>query len=284
MLRLRSRLAACLLLLGPAGCGPGDGAAPDDGGGDLQVDAGDTDDADDAGPTLCELCHGGAGVSYPPRAVDGAVERTARGVGAHEPHMVDAAWRAPVRCAHCHPVPLRVEDPAHVDRARPADVVFTGLASAAGVTTDWDGASCNVYCHGAALRVAPRRSADWTAPGRTSCTSCHGQPPDFPHPRATDCARCHLDVAAADGSIARPALHIDSIVAAPHGAHIVHLGGPLPTGPGIDLPCISCHPPDVYHGPLRDGRTLEDTTVCDVCHEPGTRTPSDWRDFPVLGG
>ncbi len=289
---LRTRLAFCLLTLGPAACGAADDASPDGGGADVRDaldDASEADEADDAGetddagPALCESCHGGGGHAHPPRAVDGAVERTARGVGAHEAHLAESDWRIGVRCTHCHRVPVQVEDPEHIDAARPADVDFFGLAAAAGVTAEWDGATCNVYCHGAALRVDPRRSGDWTGVDSPSCTGCHGQPPGGAHPRATDCARCHLDAVAADGTIDRPAQHIDSIVGAPHGAHIVHLGGPLPSGPGTELPCNSCHPDGAYHGTLRDDRTLEETTVCDPCHVPGTWTPADWREFPVLG-
>jgi predicted CxxxxCH...CXXCH cytochrome family protein len=288
MFRSRAWFPVFALTLGLAACGPEDDEPSDDGGGDVRDQVDDTrdaDDVDDAGPARCELCHGGDGHFQPPRAVDGAVDRSARGVGAHAAHLRESAWHTPLRCAYCHVVPLLVEDPGHVDRSRPADVTFSGLAAAlVGTAAEWDGATCNVYCHGGALRVAPRRSGTWTGLDGTICNGCHGWPPGGGHPRATDCARCHLDVIGDDGAIARPALHIDSIVGAPHGAHIVHLGGSLPTGPGIDLPCISCHPDgEAYHGPLRDGRTLEETTVCDPCHVPGTRVPSDWRDFPVLG-
>lgn len=288
---LRVRFLPCLCAVGAFACDGADGPADGvDDAADALVetdaggDAGDGDGSgDDAGGAPCEDCHGGGGHANPPRAVDGAAERSARGVGAHEAHLAASDWRAPVRCAHCHRVPTGPDDVGHIDATRPADVTFSGLAAAAGAAADWDGASCAVYCHGAAMRVERRRSGAWTGSGGTTCTDCHGQPPGGPHPPAPDCGRCHLDVATPEGSIARPSQHIDSIVGAPHGAHIVHLGGALPSGPGADLPCDTCHPPGAYHGALRDGRTLEETTVCDPCHAPGTRTPSDWRDFPVLG-
>ena len=154
-------------------------------------------------------------------------------------------------------------------------MTFSGLA-AVGVAPSWDGASCEVYCHGGAMRIDPRRSGPWTADAGTDCTACHGRPPGDPHPTATDCGRCHIDVAAEDGSIARPAEHVDSVVGAPHGAHLVHLGG----AGGSDHPCNTCHPDGrAYHGPLRDGGTLESTTVCDPCHAAGTVDADGWRSY-----
>ena len=271
----------CLLAPIVSACGDDgstrDADVPDEAGGDETDDVAADEDAevaDDAGEA-CDTCHGAAGQFAPPPDLAGAADRSARGVGAHAAHLAASDWHATVRCTHCHPVPDRVAAPGHIDSARPADVVFTGLAAAAAVTTDWDGAACTVYCHGAAMRVSPRRSPDWTGAAGTSCTSCHDLPPASPHPAATDCGRCHLVVANAAGTIVRAALHIDSVVAAPHGAHLVHLGG----AGGDDLPCNTCHPDGAYHGPLRDGRTLEDTTVCDPCHVPGTYDAAAWRDY-----
>ncbi|MBI5500462.1 MAG: hypothetical protein HY907_09475 [Deltaproteobacteria bacterium] len=72
----------------------------------------------------------------------------------------------------------------------------------------------------------------------------------------------------------RGPLHIDSIVAAPHGAHLRHLGG----AGGLDLPCTTCHPDGGVHGPLRDGEPLETTSVCDPCHPAGSVDAAAWRD------
>jgi predicted CxxxxCH...CXXCH cytochrome family protein len=248
---------------------PGDVPA-DDGAGE-SLDDGGTDDA----PAACDSCHGAGGNPNPPPGLDGAFERSARGVGAHAVHLAESTWHLGVRCQHCHVVPATVDAAGHIDDARPADVTFSGLATSR-MDASWDGTSCNVYCHGGAMRIAPRISGPWTGAGGTTCTSCHDQPPGAPHPPATDCSRCHLDVAAADGSIGRPLLHIDSVVAAPHGAHLVHLGG----NGGTDFPCTTCHPDGrAYHGPLRDGGTLDSTTVCDPCHAAGTVDAAAWRGY-----
>jgi len=251
--------------------GPADTAeaVAEDGGGD--ADAVDVGDAGEA----CDTCHGAAGQPAPPPDLAGGTDRTARGVGAHAAHLAASDRHATVRCSHCHPVPDRIDAPGHIDEARPADVVFSGLAAAAGVTTVWDGTACTVYCHGGAMRFSPHRSPAWTGADGTTCTSCHDLPPGASHPAATDCGRCHLQVADAAGAIVFAALHIDSIIAAPHGAHLVHLGG----ADGDDLPCNTCHPDGAYHGPLRDGGTLEDTTVCDPCHAPGTYDAAAWRGY-----
>jgi predicted CxxxxCH...CXXCH cytochrome family protein len=277
---IRDALPLLLALVAAApGCGddvsdPDADASAD---GEAEAEANDADEVGDAGDAgeACDTCHGGAGQPAPPPDLAGGTDRTARGVGAHAAHLAASDWRAAVRCTHCHPVPDRVDAPGHIDATRPADVAFSGLAAAAGVTTVWDGAACTVYCHGGAMRFAPRRSPAWTALDGTSCISCHDLPPGAPHPAATDCGRCHLQVADAAGAIVRASLHIDSVVAAPRGAHLVHLGG----AGGDDLPCNTCHPDGAYHGPLRDGGTLEATTVCDPCHVPGTYDAAAWREY-----
>jgi hypothetical protein len=250
--------------------------AREDGDGEGTEDSAGEDAAGDGdGGAACGACHGTPEHPNPPPDLSGASGTTSPGVGAHERHLAESTRHAAVRCTHCHPVPGTVDAAGHVDAERPADVVFSGLA-ARDCTPRRSGGTCTVYCHGAAMRVAPRDSAAWTTTGTSPCGSCHDLPPAAPHPAAGDCGRCHLEVADESGAIVEGAKHIDSILAAPHGAHIVHLGG----DGGPEYACTECHPDGhAYHGPLRDGRTLEDTTVCDPCHAAGTVGPEAWRGY-----
>jgi len=233
----------------------------------------DTIGSDEAAEPACGSCHGNGDDPAPPPGLDGATDPTAPGVGAHAAHLASSTWHADVRCRHCHVVPERVDAPGHVDDARPADVTFGGLATI-GVAPSFAPTGCTTGCHGSALHVDARSSPPWTGT-LDGCTGCHGLPPMFPHPDATDCGRCHLDVADATGGIATAARHGDGLVQAPHGAHLFHLGG----GASTSLACTHCHAGTAYHGPLNDGQTLETTTLCDECH-PATFDPLQWRDDP----
>ncbi|MFZ5785667.1 MAG: CxxxxCH/CxxCH domain c-type cytochrome, partial [Acidobacteriota bacterium] len=216
-------LAAALLAAGlTIACDqPG---SPGDGGDLPDADADASSDAD-AGPA-CGACHGPDETGAPPPDLSGSTDRTTPGVGAHAAHLAEAPLRGRVRCGHCHVVPETADAAGHVDDARPADVTFSGLAAMGG-TPVRDGDRCAVYCHGSFFRVDPGQSPPWTDPsaGPLSCTACHGLPPASPHPAATDCGRCHIEVASLDGAIVHPSQHIDGVLQAPHGAHLVHLGG-----------------------------------------------------------
>lgn len=258
-------------------CCSGGGQAADAGideGADAGTDAftGDPADVvDHTAPPSCWGCHGRPDHPAPPPDTEGETDETAPGVGAHQAHLQESGWRAPVRCVHCHPVPDRVDAAGHLDTERPADVVFSGLAQA-GVAARRERDSCLVSCHGGALH-APRRSPAWTSSTPAGCTSCHGQPPAAPHPQAEDCGACHLEVVDLDGSIVHDALHVDAILQAPGEGHLVHLGG----AGGQRYACSECHQGTDYHGPLRDGAPLEETGLCDGCHPPGTMDAASWR-------
>jgi len=243
-----------------------------DAGGDEPAPDGD-DGGGDAGDG-CSACHGSDEGPAPPPDLAGSSDPAQPGVGAHAAHLRNAGQHAAVRCGHCHPVPATTEAPGHIDEARPADVAFATLATLGGEARR-QGGTCWVYCHGSFLRIAPAASPDWTAAGPLECDGCHGGPPAAPHPPATDCGRCHLDVAGTDGRIIHDSLHIDGLVQAPKGAHLVHLGG----AGGTDAPCTACHAGDDYHGPLRDGAFLDTTRICDDCHDPGTMPAEEWRSY-----
>ncbi len=100
---------------------------------------------------------------------------------------------------------VTVTAPGHIDSDRPAEVIFSALASgrAAGVdlkpTWDRKTATCtNVYCH----------SLDGS--------SCHGMPPKqaldgAPHPTGDRCASCHGSAFDKEGQI-NPSTHVNGQV------------------------------------------------------------------------
>jgi predicted CxxxxCH...CXXCH cytochrome family protein len=270
---------ACLAATWLAGCagaptsadasaGPPDaGAASPDAAADVPDASPVTPDAGspDAGGG-CGACHGTAANPAPPPDLSGSGDRSRAGVGAHAPHLAASTWHNEVKCVHCHVVPA-ADDSAHGKVVRPAQVTLQGLA-AAGVTASYATGACSVYCHGAALKLsAPRLSPAWTSASGTTCSTCHGLPPAPPHPAASDCGRCHLDVADAAGKIVSASRHLDGYLTAPKGAHLIHLGG---AGATTVYDCAECHDGDRYHGVLKDKQPLATTTVCAVCHPTDT--------------
>ncbi|MBU0552320.1 CxxxxCH/CxxCH domain-containing protein [Myxococcota bacterium] len=282
------RLSPSLLLLGLlTACAPAEESSPSggpavDAAPPPVVDAAPPTVVDAAPPPACGACHGAPDDPTPPPDLEGRVDPTTPGVGAHAAHMRPAAWRGAVKCAHCHVVPETVDDPGHIDAARPADVVFSGLARAGGAP-EMQGRRCDVYCHGGFMRIRPSASPPWTTPGALDCGGCHGMPPPVPHPQDEGCGRCHLEVADLEGEIIDARKHIDSILQAPKEAHSPHLGG----DGGDDLACDACHDGENYHGPLKDGQPLATTTICDECHGEGPdqeapTSPQAWRDYKAF--
>ena len=227
----------------------------------------------------CGSCHGSPDDPTPPPDLSGADDPAAPGVGAHAAHVAAEATHAQVRCKHCHVVPEDVDAPGHRDDARPADVNPAGLALALGASGAYEGGRCAVYCHGSALRIDPVDSPAWTSGQPIACDGCHGQPPAAPHPQTSDCHACHLEVIDEGGAIIRPLFHGDSILQAPHGAHMAHLGW----SEGPRLSCDSCHPVVEgvvhVHGPLKDDQDLAKTTICLDCHAEGAVNQEDWHVY-----
>jgi len=220
------------------------------------------DSGGDSGQTTgCDDCHGTGDLGLPPPDLSGSTDPARPGVGAHEAHSGDSSWHGTVRCVHCHVVPETVDDPGHNDDALPAEVVLDGLATA-GLVASYGAEGCLVYCHGGALKGGANTSPPWTSTDALGCADCHANPPAAPHPDATNCNRCHIDILDDDQAFTDPLRHIDAILQAPHGAHIVHLGG----AGGGDFACTTCHQGDDYHAALIDGYTLDDTGVCASCH------------------
>ncbi len=272
-------LLACACAGDPAGGGPPAADPGTDAGTDAsgEVDTGsetDTGGESDAGSDAprCGTCHGTPEDPAPPPSTRRATDPSASGVGAHRRHLDASDRHGQVRCKHCHLVPEAVDSPGHRDGDGRAEVTLSGLATA-GVEASWDGERCTVFCHGGAMHDEARRSPAWTDQPPPACDRCHGQPPPAPHPAADDCGACHLDVADAAGGIAKPSAHVDGIVQAPHQAHLPHLGG----AGGRRMECTECHQVNDVHGPLADGATLDDTTICAGCHGEVGPGADEWR-------
>jgi predicted CxxxxCH...CXXCH cytochrome family protein len=178
----------------------------------------------------CSSCHGSAQTPAPPRDLSGNLSATARGVGAHQAHVIGRTRiSAPIACGTCHQVPAQIDSPGHLDHLRPAVVTFSGLAVADGAAPAWNGASCSAtYCHGGGAKLAGDTAATLRTPVWTVttpqafCGSCHGAPPSTP-PHAgiafPDCARCHSTTVSPTGLIlvsgppdARTSTHINGVI------------------------------------------------------------------------
>lgn len=154
-------------------------------------------------PEDCSVCHGSANNPAPPRDLDKHTATALRSVGAHQAHLTGGYFGGPVACSECHIVPVRYDDPGHLDPE--TKVVFGSLAKTGGKTPVWDGLTCsNTHCHGAS---APR----WTAVGvgEAICGDCHGIPPPAPHPPVLACHLCHERVVDAGYNIINKALHMN---------------------------------------------------------------------------
>ena len=229
------------------------------------------DGAVQVNPMGCDTCHGSGGAPAPPRDVAGNVETTALGVGAHREHLGKSDWHAEVACAECHKVPSEVVEEGHYDTDLPAELVWGALATANSAAPTWHraAATCtNSYCHGGTLQQASQGTDTgpvWTQVDGTQavCSSCHGNPPKGLHPDRTDCATCHGDVIASDGTFTSPALHIDGTVQV------------------AELTCTSCHGSGGVSAPPADTAGNEDTSFVGVGAHRKHLGVSPWhREIP----
>lgn len=183
-------------------------------------------------------------------ALDGSMDTTSIGVGAHQSHVLGARLQRPVSCSECHLVPQDVNDPGHIDTALPAEVLFGSLSSTASAKPAWDRQTrtcTNVYCHGATLDGGTNTTPRWDVVDGTqaSCGSCHSLPPPAPHPNSTACEACHGPVAGPEMTLAIPNRHADghldlSGAAVPGGdlsdpAHDLVIDGLIPTYNGTSI-------------------------------------------------
>ena len=155
-----------------------------------------------AGPENCTTCHGSVNAA-PPKDLSDNTSTTARGVGAHQVHLVGPRTlsSATITCSDCHHVPATVYDPGHVDSPLPVEVAINSPMAktpSGGQTPspkyDYATGKCsNTYCHGA-WRL-PKAGADSRSQGlfadsvmtgnfyapvwnggkaQAACGTCHG--------------------------------------------------------------------------------------------------------------
>ncbi len=183
-----------------------------------------TVDVVDLASFRCTSCHGSA-TPAPPRDTAGNIATTAPGVGAHQAHLNPGGRARAVLCEECHVVPATLDAAGHIDSLLPAEVTFSGVASAWSAKPTYSAGSCQAtYCHGASF-VSNRASGgsltepEWTKVdgSQRACGTCHALPPPAPHPQNADqCSTCHFDVDA-DRNFVHPEQHVNGLI---------ELGGP----------------------------------------------------------
>ena len=184
------------------------------------------------GPEACNTCHGNADNPAPPVDLHNHIVTTTRGVGAHQPHLVDTTWTNayPQDCQLCHVMPSAYNSEGHIDGSLPSEVVFNEVATDSGkVTPVWNSASAtcsNTYCHGNfvfrrdesaytwaysdSVMTGNNPEMIWTSvgTGQDACETCHGLPP-VGHIDQTTCHTCHGSVVDEEFNIIDKSLHIN---------------------------------------------------------------------------
>ncbi len=194
-------------------------------------------------PESCNTCHGNFSApasnslaSAPPRDVLGDTVTTARGVGAHQKHLVTNTIGVAVKCQECHSVPTQLSSPGHLGTL-PAEVAFNGplatMTTGSGTfvpkpSYNPSSLRCsNTYCHGNwtlrkatspsqfaytdSVMAGSNYSPAWTnGSADAACGSCHGLPPKghIAVPLST-CGSCHFGIVSTDGKIIDESKHIN---------------------------------------------------------------------------
>jgi predicted CxxxxCH...CXXCH cytochrome family protein len=196
----------------------------------------------------CASCHGTLNFAgAPPVDLDGNVDTTSPGVGAHITHLLGTERSSPVACSECHIVPLTVDATSHIDDDGAAELTFGAVASAGGsLSPIYENLTCsNIACHGGdgssggSLTTPQWNVVDGT---QAACGTCHGLPPALPHPPRTDCASCHGSVVNAEGGFVNAWAHVNGVV-------------------NVGVACDSCHGGDGESAPPRDTTGQTATTA-----------------------
>lgn len=193
------------------------------------------------GPENCSTCHGSKTSIAPPRDLDGNTTTDARGVGAHQVHLVGNLKGKTLTCTDCHIVPGGVYFAGHIDSDNRAEVIMNtylaNLSTNYPSTSEYDpnlgifvpdpvynpaDLSCsNTYCHGYFKNGNLDNKPVWTNPATSACGSCHGNGTSpLPktvaeggsHPGNTNCSVCHGGVVDANLKIINPSKHIDGLL------------------------------------------------------------------------
>lgn len=171
-------------------------------------------------PERCDGCHGDMTGAPPPDTLGRSATEDS-GVGAHRVHLTASDSFRAVACSECHLVPEHVLDPGHLDSARPAEVVFSGVATSFGAEPSYENGTCtNTYCHGAVFPDGDDsggsfKEPEWTLVDgtQTACGGCHAIPPRArPHPDVLYCAYCHQTMNSDNTTFSHPELHVDGKV------------------------------------------------------------------------
>lgn len=198
-------------------------------------------------PESCNTCHGNFQSAAndtlswsPPRSIAGDTSESARGVGAHQFHLLATLMNLskPATCNSCHSVPSSVYVPGHFDSPPPAPVTFVNALAntpSGGLTPspsyDSQSLRCNnTFCHGNwqllksnspyqfayadSVISGANYSPQWTGgDSQVACgTTCHGLPPAGHQnfgTSVTTCTSCHyLDPAKQSGPLDQ-SIHIN---------------------------------------------------------------------------
>ncbi len=163
------------------------------------------------GPEACNTCHGNLVNSAPPRDLNNNFSTSAKGVGAHQSHVIAGEISLGFDCNECHIKPNVLKSPGHLDETSGAEVIFSDSSLARNSTPIgigeylipnpiYDNLTCsNTYCHGYFRNGNLNNAPKWTFVdgSQSACGTCHGLPPDGTHPQVseTSCASsCHNDV------------------------------------------------------------------------------------------
>lgn len=242
-------------------------------------------------PGNCTTCHGGTDnfTGAPPKNIEGKVETSAQGVGAHTKHVEGKQFTQNLLCNQCHVVPDSINSAGHIDKVSRAEVLFSGIPKARGAQPEYTygTVTCSgVYCHGN-FGSGNHVALKWTdaGSGKVACGSCHSLPPQgksangVEHdPSLTQCSMCH-PTADENNTIVRKDLHINGTInlslekfSEYHGKNADLLTptsstfhGKLVRQQNWDLSnCKLCHG-DNYSGGVSK-------SSCNTCH---TNTPED---------
>jgi len=151
----------------------------------------------------CTACHGDSArtattinpnlPAAPPKDTGGNSATAARGVGAHQRHLVAGPLTAGVACNEWHAVPTST---SHSNGT--VDVQFGALSKTGAVSPIWNGSGCSAsYCHGNFRNGNTTYVPTWTVVAANKCGTCHGTTanpaPGGTHPgvAATSCGTCH---------------------------------------------------------------------------------------------